>query len=166
VIDMSRFQTDELPDATWGLCGGHKNHPDDPAVIVRLVDENGTPTAGGLCQICWEESRNVTAFFSCPTHGIQPKAPGREGCPIPNCVGASDRPSEDEIQKTAESIGRVWPGGPPLVKDGVDAPAAGPSDERGGEARESARSEAGTAHEHDRGGEPHGQQWRDPFLNP
>lgn len=161
-FDWGVFENDVLPDATWGLCGGHKQHPKDQATIVRLVDENGNFAAGGMCQICWEEMKNANVF-PCPEHGIQPKAPGG-GCPVAGCMGTSSGPTQDEIEREAESLGSVWPGGPPKLENVVAAPTAEPESGRDREVVESSPGPAGILPEHDGRGVDEGQQWRDPFL--
>lgn len=155
-----------------------------------FVDESGQPAEDGICSQCWEEARSEK-FFGCPVHGLQPKAPGRDGCPIPDCLGASPGPTEDEIRRETESIGRFWPGGAPARENVLAPPQPGPQSERDREARESPPSEAREAPRHDGGGiddrparrdslvklrqEPYkvvayitgsDPDWRDPFLDP
>jgi hypothetical protein len=161
----SRFDGDFIPDATWGICRIHG--------IVRLVDEEGNSIVMGICVHCWEETRNEK-FFSCPVHGIQPKAPGRDGCPVPvkgpdgvtlvDCLGESPGPTEDEIARETESYNRVWPGGPEAQQNVLDASQPGPAVERGGEAREGAQGEAGDVLQVYGRRVEDGSAWRDPFL--
>lgn len=188
-----RFDGDILPDSTWGICKIHS-----PASVIRLVDEQGRPTANGLCQMCWEESKD-DAYFCCPIHGIVRRAPGHDGCPYKievnkqwvDCLGKSPGPTEAEIAREAESHNRIWPGGDPTHKDAVDAPAARPPVERGGEAGESVEGQAGPVLRDDGRGVEDGlarrdslvklrqepekaveyivgtdPSWRDPFLEP
>jgi len=159
-LSDSRFEGDVLPDSTWGICKIHS-----PSGIVRLVDESGRPAVNGVCQTCWEESRD-DSFFCCPVGNFNPKAPGREGCPVADCLGAGAGPTEDEIAREAESIGRVWPGGPAIRQDVLDAAPSGPARERDREALEAIGSEPGRPARHDGPGSEEGPAWRDPFLNP
>jgi hypothetical protein len=168
VVDRSIFQSDDIPDATWGLCQVHA-----PAGIVRLVDDRGVPSPGGMCKHCWEESKNE-AFFSCPIHGLQPKVPGRDGCPVKikdgdaflDCVGASPGPSEDEIARESQSIGRLWPGGAPTQQNAVDAPVPESPGGRDREALEGPEDQAGEDARHDRERVVDRPPWRDPFRDP
>lgn len=167
MVDWAGFEGDSLPDATWGICQRH-----NPGNIVRLVDDHGAPAPNGVCQFCWMEM-NDASFFTCPEHGILTKAAGRHGCPIPDCVGAGSGPTEAEIEREADALGRVWPGGAPLREDVPHAEVPGPESERDREARPSAPSPAGEAPRPDGGGVDHGPAWRDllvgwrdPFLEP
>lgn len=165
----SRFDGDVLPDSTWGICKIHS-----PSSVIRLVDEQGRPAANGLCQMCWEESRD-DRYFNCPIHGTNLKAPGRDGCPFKaqnadgqwvDCLGKGGGPTEDEIAREAESYNRLWPGGAPVGKDVLDAPEPRPPIERDREAGPSAKSSPEPPVRHDRGGVDDGQSWRDSFLDP
>lgn len=154
----SRFEGDELPDATWGICQVHS-----PTGIVRLVGDDGRPTANGICEHCWKEAKSGE-FYSCPVHGLNPKAPGKDGCPVADCLGESGGPTEGEIAREAESLGGIWPGGFALRKDVLAAPEPGPPIERGGEAREGAASEAREVPRDDGGGVEDRQPRRDHLL--
>ena len=184
MIDMNRmfsgdgrFSGDDLPDGTWGLCRIHA--PTDHG-IVRLVDAEGFPCVGGICAHCREEGLDE-GFSRCPVHGLQPKVQGIEGCPVAGCLGESPGPTEDEIEREAESIRRLWVGGhedqqnalvPQVSRPsavGIDRPGGGPQGEsstlpghdyRGGKVDQA--RDAGTKAE-GRVIEPV-SQWRDPFL--
>lgn len=114
-----RFAADVFPDATYGICKLHS-----PVGIIRLVGDDGLPAPNGVCQMCHLEAHDAT-FFTCPTHGINPKAAGQGGCPVAGCLGESVGPTQEEIDREAESIGRVWPGGPPKLQDALAPPSAG-----------------------------------------
>jgi hypothetical protein len=129
-----RFKGDELPDATWGICGLHG--------LVRLVDECGLVVINGICQLCYAEA-NSDGYFSCPTHGIQPVAKGARACPFPGCLGVGTGPSADEVERLAREDCRVWPGGPPVAENAVDAREARPARERDREVGDRPADEAG-----------------------
>lgn len=170
-----RFAGDVFPDATYGTCRVHST-----VGIVRLVDDNGTPAAGGICQHCWEESRDESNF-TCPVHGIRTKGPdggcsiwvkGPGGELIP-CVGDRSRPTEAEIAREAESYHRVWISGNQTQQNDVDAEAARPESVGDREAGATAPSEPREVPRSDPPGsddEPAGGSevlgWRDPFLEP
>lgn len=130
-----RFDGDIMPDATWGICKVHS-----PAAPVRLVNERGEITEGGICQMCHAEM-NSDKYFGCPIHGLNEKAPGKSGCPVPGCLGEDPGPTEAEIAREAESLSRVWPGGPPRPENAVDETPARPESERDREARPRPRDE-------------------------
>src|SRR6266498_2902936 len=104
---------------------------------------------GGVCTHSLEEMRDESRYVQCPQHGIQPKAPGSDGCPIRDCLGTDARPTEAEIEREAESYNRVWPGGAARQQNALDAKEARPPGERDREARESAEGEAGPAPRND-----------------
>ena len=160
MLDLSRFQTDKLPDGTWGICDRHGG-------VVRLVDEAGEITVAGICQHCLEEMRD-DSFFVCPKHGINPKAKGPAGgCPVVGCLGESIGPTEDEVEREALSIRRVWEGGAQVEQDGVDAPLPGPAPERAVQAGDGAGSLSGEVPRRDPGrDEPRREGWVDAFLEP
>lgn len=137
-----------LPDATYGTC---QIHAPAEGAIVRLVDENGEPHENGLCEFCFLEE-NDAEYFKCEVHGLNRKAAGKTGCPFPGCLGKGPRPTEDEIERAAESIGRIWPGGPPIEQAHVVPEAAGPAVERGDQAGAGVERGAGDDAEHDRRG--------------
>ena len=181
-----RFDTDIGPDATYGTCKIHA-----PVGIVRLVGEEGQPAKNGLCVHCWEETRDAK-FFNCPTHGTNPKTPGKDGCPVEGCLGTGAGPSEEEVAREADAIGCVWPGGPALVEDDVAPAPARPPDLGAGGAGEGTGTQAvgvsgdgaGAGHERAapiaaiaRRASPESSAcevdsrsdwlgWRDPFLDP
>lgn len=171
-----RFAGDVFPDATWGLCRAH-----NPVGIVRLVDDDGQPAAGGVCLECWKESRDESTV-SCPVHGFQPKGPdggcsiwvkGPGGELVP-CVGDCSRPTEAEIVREAESYHRVWISGNQTQQNDVDAEAARPAsvgDREAGatapsEPREIPRSDPPGSNDEPAGGSEVLGEWRDPFLEP
>lgn len=156
-INVRNFEGDDLPDGTWGICRIHN--------VTRLVNENGEFSQAGICQSCWAESRDER-FFACPKHGLQPKTPGKDGCPIGDCLGESVGPTEAEVEAAAESIGRIWPGGAQSRQNVLDAPQPGPPGERDREAVASAPREAPRVPPDDGRGIVDGFLWRDPFLNP
>lgn len=182
------FEQDDLPDSTWGLCLLHA----PSRGIVRLVDENGTPAIHGTCIHCWEEMKSGE-FHACPIHGVQRKVEGREGCPTRDrdgnyCLGEGAGPTEDEVERLAESYNRLWPGGPAKQQNVLAPQATEPESGRDRETGEGARDEAGRVPGADGSGveddsprrdsvvsgaareafakSTRNVLWRDPFLEP
>lgn len=129
---------------------------------VPFVDENGQPAKVGICHFCYEESKNGE-FFSCPAHGLVKKT-ASGGCPVPLCLGSGYGTSEDEIARAAESLGSLWPGGPPKRENSVDAGPAGPPSVGDREAVPSAQGEPREVPRDDAQGVEEGPARRDPVL--